>query len=103
MDTSKHGGELISFKLDGEEKIHQGESCVDENGKIYWNRHSPVLFPIVGKLKKNQTIIGGRTYEMPQHGFAKDMEFELIEETDNSKVYIAKNNDDTLKMYPFKK
>ena len=64
MLTSKKGGELISFKVNGEEKIHQGEQCMDENGKIYWKRHSPVLFPIVGKLKKNQTLIGGRTYEL---------------------------------------
>ena len=33
MLTSKKGGELISFKVNGEEKIHQGEHCMDENGK----------------------------------------------------------------------
>ena len=36
MLTSKMGGELVSFKLDGEERIHQGLDCVDENGKVYW-------------------------------------------------------------------
>ena len=101
MDTSKHGGELISFKLDGEEKIHQGESCVDENGKIYWNRHSPVLFPIVGKLKKNQTIIGGRTYEMPQHGFARDLDFEPLTKLENFHSYMLKSNKFTLSRYPY--
>ena len=55
MLTSKIGGELISFTLNGQERIHQGEDCVDENGKVYWKRHSPVLFPVVGKLKKNAT------------------------------------------------
>ena len=59
MTTTSFGGELISFKLDGIEKIHQGENSRDDNGKIYWKRHSPVLFPIVGKLKRNQTIING--------------------------------------------
>ena len=68
MLTSRLGGELVSFKINGEEKIHQGADVLDENGKVYWKRHSPVLFPIVGKLKKNQTLIGGRTYEMRQHG-----------------------------------
>ena len=57
MLTSKMGGELVSFKLNGEERIHQGADSVDENGKVYWKRHAPVLFPVVGKLKKNQTII----------------------------------------------
>ena len=35
MLTSKLGGELISYKLDGIEKIHQGQDCTDANGKTY--------------------------------------------------------------------
>lgn len=101
MQTTKKGGELISFKINGEEKIHQGESCIDENGKIYWKRHSPVLFPIVGKLKKNQTLIGGRTFEIPQHGFARDLEFEPITKLDNFHSYVLKSNKYTLARYPY--
>lgn len=101
MLTSKMGGELISFKVNGEEKIHQGESTIDENGKVYWKRHSPVLFPIVGKLKKNQTLIGGRTYELPQHGFARNLEFEPITKLDNFHSYVLKSNKYTLLKYPY--
>ena len=101
MLTSKMGGELISFKLDGVEKIHQGTEVVDENGKVYWKRHSPVLFPIVGKLKKNQTIINGRTYEMSQHGFARDLEFEPITKLDNFHSYVLRSNKNTKAKYPF--
>ena len=101
MLTTNKGGELISFKINGEEKIHQGESCIDENGKIYWKRHSPVLFPIVGKLKKNKTLIGGRTYELPQHGFARDLEFEPITKLDNFHSYVLKSNKYTLAKYPY--
>lgn len=101
MLTSKFGGELISFKLNGIEKLHQGKDCVDENGKVYWKRHSPVLFPIVGKLKKNQTIINGKTYEIMQHGFARDMEFEPITKLDNFHSYLLKSNKSTLARYPF--
>ena len=88
MLSSKKGGELISFKINGEEKIHQGENSVDENGKVYWKGHSPVLFPIVGKLKKNRTLIGGRTYELMQHGFARDLEFEPITNLSNFHSYV---------------
>lgn len=101
MLTSKFGGELVSFKLDGIEKLHQGKDCVDENGKVYWKRHSPVLFPIVGKLKKNQTIINGKTYEIMQHGFARDMEFEPITKLDNFHSYMLKSNKSTLARFPF--
>lgn len=94
-------GELISYKLDGQEKIHQGQDCVDENGRVYWKRHSPVLFPIVGKLKKNQTIINGKSYEMPQHGFARDLEFEPISKLENFHSYLLKSNPSTLIKYPY--
>ena len=49
IKTVKKGAELISINLDGFEKMHDGRS--------FWNRHSPVLFPIVGKLKDGKTII----------------------------------------------
>ena len=101
MLTSKFGGELVSFKLNGVERIHQGEDCVDENGKVFWKRHSPVLFPTVGKLKKNQTIINGKTYEMPQHGFARDLEFEPITKLDNFHSYVLKSNKNTISKFPF--
>lgn len=101
MVTSKSGGELISFKLNGTERIHQGADCVDENGKVFWKRHSPVLFPIVGKLKRNQTIINARTYEMFQHGFARDQEFEPITKLNNFHSYVLKSNRNTLTRYPF--
>lgn len=101
MLTSRLGGELISYKLDGIEKIHQGQDCIDENGRIYWNRRFPVLFPIVGKLKQNKTIINGRTYEMPQHGFARDLEYEPITKLNNFHSYILKSNQSTFVKYPF--
>ena len=102
IETSSHGAELTSIKLDGIEKLHQGNSVVDENGKTYWGRHAPILFPIVGKLKDNKTIINGNQYEMTQHGFARDMEFEEIFKDENNIKYVVKSNEETLKKFPFK-
>lgn len=90
IKTVSKGAELVSIEKDGFERLHDGQKD--------WNRHSPVLFPIVGKLKDGKTIINGSTYEMSQHGFARDMEFECIGE--NS--YVLKYNEETLKKYPFK-
>lgn len=101
MVTSKMGGELISFKLNGKERIHQGEDCVDENGKVYWKRHFPVLFPIVGKLKRNQTIINGKPFEIFQHGFARDLEYEPVTKLDNFHSYVLRSNKTTMVRYPF--
>ena len=101
MLTSKYGAELVSFKINGEEKVHQGENCIDENGKVYWKRHWPVLFPNVGKCKKNQTIMNGRTYEVQQHGFVRDMEFEPLTKLDNFHSYIFRSNKKLIDKYPY--
>ena len=93
IEVSNRGAELTSIKFNEKEMLH--------DGKEYWDRQSPVLFPTVGRLRDNKTIINDKTYEIPQHGFAKDMEFELIQETESTKVYRTKSNEKTLKMYPF--
>ena len=89
IKTVSKGAELVSIKMDGFEKMHDGES--------FWNRHAPVLFPIVGKLKDGKTIIEGKEYFMGQHGFARDMEFEVLGE--NS--YLLKSSEESLKMFPY--
>ncbi len=93
IDSKKSGAELISIKLDGKEKLHQGN--------LFWNRHAPVLFPIVGQIKEGRTIIYGKEYQMSQHGFARDMEFEEIEKSNLKHKYLLKSNEETLKKYPF--
>lgn len=89
IKTVKKGAELISAKFNGIEKMHDGE--------IFWNRHAPILFPIVGKLKDGKTKINGEVFEMGQHGFARDLEFEEIGE--NS--YVLKSNEETKRKFPF--
>ena len=101
MLTSKQGAELLSFKVDGIEKIHQGEECVNENGKVYWKRRYPVLFPMVGKCKKNQTIINGKAYEMQIDGFVKNMEFEPVTKLDNFHSYVLKSEKKLIDKYPY--
>lgn len=68
----------------------------------YWGRHAPVLFPIVGRLKEDQYEYDGQTYQMTQHGFARDSMFEVEEVTDNTATFSLTDNEETLKKYPFK-
>lgn len=89
IQTQKLGAELTSIKLDGIQKLHQG--------KTHWKRHAPILFPIVGQLKQGKTIIDNKIYEMSQHGFARDMEFEEIEPN----KFLLKSSEETLKKFPF--
>lgn len=93
---STKGAELVSIKrnADGREYIWDG------NPK-FWKRHSPVLFPLIGKYKNNESIYNGTTYQMGQHGFARDTEFELVSKTDSEIWFSMTDNADTLRKYPF--
>lgn len=67
----------------------------------YWKRISPVLFPIVGNLKNKTYSYQGQNYSLPQHGFARDMEFALLESTENSLSFLLESSNETLEVYPF--
>lgn len=67
----------------------------------YWKRTSPVLFPIVGSLKNQSYTFEGKTYSMSQHGFARDMEFTLEEQTANRISFVLNDSEETLEKYPF--
>lgn len=67
-----------------------------------WSRHAPILFPMVGKLKEDKSVIAGKTYSMSQHGFARDMEFQLIGKTSNSVSLQLISNEESMQRYPYK-
>lgn len=95
VTINSHGAELCSVKnKNGTEYIWQAKPDV-------WARHAPVLFPIVGKLKNNQFIFEERTYTLPQHGFARDMNFNLKEKTETLCRFELQSNDETKKNFPF--
>ena len=91
-----HGAEISSFKLkeNNLEFIWQA----DPN---YWGRHAPILFPVVGRLKENKYSYQGTEYHMGQHGFARDMAFEVEEKSANKVTFLLTDNEETLKVYPF--
>lgn len=95
VEISSHGAELQSIKnAEGHEYLWQGDDK-------YWPRRSPLLFPIVCGLWKNEYRIDGKTYSLPRHGFARDMDFDVIDKTDTMVTYELVSDEDTLKVYPY--
>ncbi|PXY41290.1 aldose epimerase [Flavobacterium cheongpyeongense] len=93
----KHlGAELFSLS-DNQNKEYMWNG--DPN---YWPKHSPVLFPIVGSLKNETYRFNEKDYHLSRHGFARDLEFLLIEKTESSATFSLSNNEETLLKYPFK-
>lgn len=89
------GAELFSLK------DNQNKEYIWEGNPDFWGKHSPILFPIVGTLKNNTYTIDKKEYQLPRHGFARDMEFQLVEKSGNSAVFSLESNAETLKKYPF--
>lgn len=88
------GAELSSLKKGGKNYIWEINS-------EFWNKTSPILFPIVGALKNGEYFHEGKVYKLSRHGFARDFEFEVIENSENTVVFSLKSNEETLKVYPF--
>lgn len=89
------GAELCSVKTaNGREYLWQGDPAV-------WGRRAPVLFPIVGKLKNNTYFYNETEYNLPQHGFARDLDFKLEEQAADKLVFSLTENENTLKVFPF--
>ena len=96
LKVNSLGAELCSVKAKADqlEYIWQADPGL-------WARHAPNLFPVVGKLRKGQFSYGGNQYALPQHGFARDLEFICIEETTDRLSFELTANEETLRIYPF--
>lgn len=91
-----HGAELQSIMNNRtrQEYLWQGD-------KAFWGRRSPVLFPIVGAVWNGVFRMDGREYPMGQHGFARDSEFEVMQDAAENEAWFAlESSDYTLAMFP---
>lgn len=96
LKISSFGAEMKSLinKKTGQEYLWHGDPA-------YWGRTSPILFPFVGKCENGEYTFEGITYRMPQHGFARDMEFDFISQTEQEIWFALTSSEETLQIYPF--
>ena len=72
-----------------------------EGNPKFWGKHSPVLFPIVGTLKNNSYTYNGFEYHLPRHGFAREMQFNLVNKSENSATFSIGATNETKRVFPF--
>ena len=89
-----HGAELLSYQT------AEGKEYMWQKDPAYWAKCSPVLFPYVGPVPKTVTI-HGKEYAIPRHGFVKDAEFEIAEQSGGSVTLMTKATGQTLSVYPY--
>ncbi len=88
------GAELSSLEKNN-------ENFIWEINNQFWDKTSPVLFPVVGGLKEDHYKFEGKEYFLSRHGFAREREFQVVSETENSVVFSLKYDDESLQIYPF--
>lgn len=67
----------------------------------HWNRIAPNLFPIVGRLINDSYTLQGKSYRMTQHGFARDMEFEVVEQREGFVRLRLVSGPESMDVYPY--
>lgn len=90
--------------------------CVKEQEILYLDRERftdpelsirggvPILFPICGNLPNNSYSYQNKTYQLKQHGFARDLPWQVIDTNTEECASITlalHSNEQTLKVYPF--
>lgn len=96
VQIKEAGAEVSSVrqKENGHEYIWQANPEV-------WPRHAPILFPIVGRLKDDRYRSGGKTFQMRQHGFARERSFNVLEQTRNRLTFGLTADADSMDQYPY--
>lgn len=74
------GAQLISFKDSSETEY------IWQKDPEFWGKSSPLLFPIVGNCRNSQTLLEGEFLEIPKHGFCREMDFSVTEQTETKAV-----------------
>lgn len=101
--SPQRGGIITHFQVNGTEILFlDEESFLNEEMSVRGG--IPILFPIAGRLTEGIYEWNQQAYSMPSHGFARDLEWEVIEtdqENHASATIRFQSNEKTNKYYPF--
>ena len=94
VHVNRKGAELSSVKNKAnKEFIWQAEPI--------WERHAPNLFPIVGSLLDHEYLYDSELFKLTHHGFARDLDFDVLHQSEHSICFILQQNQHTYESYPF--
>lgn len=96
IEVEAHGAELKSLV-----RKDTGYEYMWKADPKFWGRTSPVLFPFVGAVKDKEYRTKGQTFSMGQHGFARDMDFTFVSQTEDTLWFALHSSEETLAKYPY--
>ena len=93
------GAELISF-VDKRDEANPYE-YIWQKDRAVWTGSSPLLFPIVGKLKNDVYTLNGTSYHLEKHGFARKARFEMEYQGAQQMTFLLRDSEATRAVFPF--
>jgi galactose mutarotase-like enzyme len=70
-------------------------------GQEYWFKHSPNLFPFIGRLTDGSYKYKGKVYPLTLHGFAGSREFAVVSQSETQLTLELRSDDLSRENYPF--
>lgn len=70
-------------------------------GHETWPHSSMLLFPNPGRIAQDRVVIGGKVYPATMHGFANDLPFALVEQSECKLILELKDSEYTRKYFPY--
>ena len=99
----ERGGIITSWSLQGQDILYlDAQRFTDPSLSVRGG--IPILFPICGNLPNNTYTYKGEQYTLKQHGFARDLPWEVTNQVTNDLVgltLVLNSNDQTRAVYPF--
>lgn len=99
----ERGGIVTHWQVQGQEILYlDAERFANPNLSVRGG--IPILFPICGNLPENTYTYQGKQYNLKQHGFARDLPWEVADQVTQDLVsltLILNSNDQTRAVYPF--
>ena len=94
-EVALQGAELVRLRDEaGRDLLWDGDPAV-------WSGRSPILFPIVGRLKGDRLTVDGVPYPMRQHGLARASRFESVERGGDRCRLRLRADEGTRRAYPY--
>jgi galactose mutarotase-like enzyme len=99
----ERGGIALRWQFQGKEIFYlDAERFKDPTLSVRGG--NPILFPICGNLPDNTYTHNGQSYQLKQHGFARELPWQvspLTDEASGKLVLSLESNDQTRAVYPF--
>jgi galactose mutarotase-like enzyme len=88
------GAEPLSWSICGCDLLWRADPA-------YWERTSPILFPIGGRARNDTIRVDGRSHRIDVHGFAASKDFSVVEKTADTVRLTLGDDADTREIFPF--